>query len=423
MEGIEQALKALEALESDSSTSTKRFILHENRDNPAFRFILKSTYDPSMVYYVKKLPEEVFRVGYLLASLSENMTTFTRLLSDLSNRYVTGNEALNQIISTFQTMSPIEQKWYARVLQKDLNVGVKSTMINQEIPGLIPVFSVQLAKEWDGVLSNHLIVQPKLDGYRCMANTTTGKLFSRNGKVIEGYDELEAQVRLLPDGYNIDGEIMSVDFKGTQTQAFRKSGGKVGVLNAFDVISENGPDENVDQVKRLGLLQRVASDSTPVGLPPRFETSLIKVVEAEEIYSKDLDEVGKHLDDYYRKCLQQGYEGVMLKDPDAPYVQKRSRNWQKLKPVKSLDLKVTGVEEGGLGTKYLNSTGKIIVNFEGCSVGVGSGLSDEQRLAWWLDPTLIVGKTVEVLYQEVTTNQLGGKSLRFPRFKCIRTDK
>lgn len=423
MEGIEQALKALEALESDSSTTTKRLILSENKDNPAFRFILKATYDPSMVYYVKKLPDEclIEADGYL--SLDENFDSFRKLLNDLSLRWITGNQALYRISMSFEAMGVRERKWYARVLQKDLNVGVKSTMINQEIPGLIPVFSVQLAKEWDGVLSNHLIVQPKLDGYRCMANTTTGKLFSRNGKVIEGYEDLEAQVRLLPDGYNIDGEIMSVDFKGTQTQAFRKSGGKAGVLNAFDVISEKGPDDNTDQVSRLRDLYHLTVVHDDLDNTPRTETPLIKMVEALEIYSKDTRDVSKDLEDYYRKCLQQGYEGVMLKDPDAPYVQKRSRNWQKLKPVKSLDLKVTGVEEGGIGTKYLNSTGKIIVNFEGCSVGVGSGLSDEQRLAWWLDPTLIVGKTVEVLYQEVTTNQLGGKSLRFPRFKCIRTDK
>ena len=44
--------------------------------------------------------------------------------------------------------------------------------------------------------------------------------------------------------------------------------------------------------------------------------------------------------------MEGGYEGVMIKDPDAMYECKRTHSWLKAKPFIEVTLKVVSVEEG-----------------------------------------------------------------------------
>ena len=54
---------------------------------------------------------------------------------------------------------------------------------------------------------------------------------------------------------------------------------------------------------------------------------------------------------------------------------------------------------------------------------MGSGLTKEQRIEIWNNQEDYLGVMVEIQYFEETTNQNGGKSLRFPVFKTFRYDK
>jgi len=117
-----------------------------------------------------------------------------------------------------------------------------------------------------------------------------------------------------------------------------------------------------------------------------------------------------------------GYEGIMIKDLDAPYECKRSHAWLKLKPFIEVSLEVKEVEEGTgrnigrLGALVCSGTddGKTI------SVNVGSGFSDSDRDSFWSSRDLLIQKIVEVRADAVTQNQDGSYSLRFPRFLRFR---
>lgn len=56
-------------------------------------------------------------------------------------------------------------------------------------------------------------------------------------------------------------------------------------------------------------------------------------------------------------------------------------------------------------------------------VQVGSGLTEELRLEIWNNQDKYLGAMVEIQYFELSENQNGGKSLRFPVFKDFRFDK
>jgi len=117
-----------------------------------------------------------------------------------------------------------------------------------------------------------------------------------------------------------------------------------------------------------------------------------------------------------------GYEGIMIKDVDAPYECKRSTFWMKWKPVMTVDLNIIGFEEGT--GRNLGRLGAIICegvdNDRSIRVNVGSGLSDADRDEYWTSRDDLLGRVVEVAADAVTQNQDGSYSLRFPRFIRFR---
>jgi DNA ligase-1 len=141
----------------------------------------------------------------------------------------------------------------------------------------------------------------------------------------------------------------------------------------------------------------------------------------------DLDTAEGHdvLRRFAEASVAEGYEGIMIKELDAPYLCKRNDAWLKWKPTKSYDLTVVGVEEGT--GKNVGRLGALICEGtdHGCDirVNVGSGLTDQQRDEFWQAKDELIGQTAEILCDAITQNQDGRYSLRFPRFMRFREDK
>ena len=121
-----------------------------------------------------------------------------------------------------------------------------------------------------------------------------------------------------------------------------------------------------------------------------------------------------------KDAIERGFEGIMIKDPDAVYECKRSTSWLKQKPFIEVSLTVleteegTGRNEGKMGALVCEGTedGKLI------KVNVGSGFSDLDRDEFW--SCKVDGQVVEVRADAITQNQDGTYSLRFPRFLRFR---
>jgi DNA ligase-1 len=120
------------------------------------------------------------------------------------------------------------------------------------------------------------------------------------------------------------------------------------------------------------------------------------------------------------KFRDRGAEGLMC-SLDKPYEFKRSKTLLKMKVMQTCDLKVIGFEEGQ--GKFANTLGKVICDYKGYELGVGSGWSDDMRNEVWNNQDKYLGKIAEIQYFEETNNDTGGISLRFPVFKTWRDDK
>ena len=144
-------------------------------------------------------------------------------------------------------------------------------------------------------------------------------------------------------------------------------------------------------------------------------------LEAEEV---DLDTAEGHdqMRRFANDAVANGFEGIMIKDIDAPYECKRSSFWMKWKPVITVDLNIVGFEEGT--GRNEGRLGAIICegidNDRNIRVNVGSGLSDANRDEYWSARDKLLGDVIEVAADAVTQNQDGTYSLRFPRFVRFR---
>ncbi|RLG23183.1 DNA ligase [Methanosarcinales archaeon] len=146
----------------------------------------------------------------------------------------------------------------------------------------------------------------------------------------------------------------------------------------------------------------------------------------------------------YQNALDAGHEGVMLKNPDSVYSPgKRGKNWLKIKPImETLDLVVVGADWGE--GRRANLIGSYLLacydpdTSEFLEIGrVGTGITDEQlsELTNLFSQYIISedGKTIElqpavvfeIAYEEIqkSPHYASGYALRFPRLVRVRFDK
>ncbi len=146
---------------------------------------------------------------------------------------------------------------------------------------------------------------------------------------------------------------------------------------------------------------------------------------------------------FYERVVDAGHEGIMVKDPEAPYqAGARGRSWLKVKPTHTLDLVVLAAEWGsGRRTGWLSNLHLGARDPDGGGfVMLGKtfkGLTDE-LLAWqtealqkmevdrnewqvFVRPELVV----EIAFNDVQASSQypGGVALRFARVKRYRKDK
>jgi DNA ligase-1 len=216
----------------------------------------------------------------------------------------------------------------------------------------------------------------------------------------------------------LDGEIVGESFQKLMRQAHRKSDAETTgmVYHVFDMIPLEDFERgywNAQQHKRLALLDKARERLTkddPVQIMPGLEV--------------DLDTAEGHdvLRRFAEASVAEGYEGIMIKELDAPYECKRSSFWMKWKPTITVDLNIKGFEQGT--GRNLGRLGAIICEGEDngrrIMVNVGSGLSDSDRDQYWAARDDLLGRVIEVQADAVTQNQDGSYSLRFPRFVRFR---
>ena len=216
-----------------------------------------------------------------------------------------------------------------------------------------------------------------------------------------------------------DGEVMSSSFQDLMRQVHRKSDVKTNdaVLYLFDYLPLEDFEKGIWNKSQVERSQKLVHWKNLW----EEETPNIKILD-QTLIDLDTDQGQKEFSAINKRAVDGGYEGIMIKDPEAPYECKRSTAWLKLKPFIEVSLEVVEVEQGT--GRNLGRLGAFVL--EGVDdgreirVNCGSGFSDSQRTSFWDGRDTLLGQIVEVRADAVTQNQDGSYSLRFPRFLRFR---
>ena len=416
-------------LEADNSRLGKEAILKQAHEEglPEFFEGLTMALDALVTFGVKQVPER----SDVLSGQGLSWEVFKELAEKLQQRELTGHAA-RDAIELAMGVATTEQwnDWYRRILIKDLRCGVSEKTVNKVVPGTVPVFTCALAHDsakHEKKMTGKKQIEIKLDGVRVLAVCREGKveLFSRNGKQFHNFPHIIAEIEQVlaekPAPYDcvLDGEVMSANFQDLMKQVHRKDNvqSEDAVLHLFDFIPLADFQKGIwdkPQTYRSNLVKYWVLENE----------SVLKHVQALDWEDVDLStpEGEKRFVALNKAAVDGGYEGVMIKDVDAPYECKRTHAWLKAKPFIEVTLEVkdveegTGRNEGRLGALVCagEDDGRMV------QVNCGSGFSDSDRDSFWNSRSDLIGQLVEVRADAITQNQDGTYSLRFPRFKTFR---
>ena len=350
---------------------------------------------------------------------------------------------------------------------------------------IIPVFKCMLAEDGEDVkhqkkIKGKKLIDVKLDGFRVLTLmdtiNDTVKCYTRSGFIIENFPELQTALETLHQrmpGSRLDCESKGIFYTKEQRAEFAQEaidddGGPVGMVLDGEFMSPNGFQHLMTLAKRkdphpdTAIIRYALFDVIPLdefltgkshrpetyditGKPAtftvatqRYRREVLESLQTDGFLSEldnrlyvvpqievDLDtaEGQKEFVEFNKQVLDDGFEGVMIKDPDAPYEGKRSTAWLKKKPYIEVTLEIVGFENGKEG-KWQDGLGAIVCKGHDLGVDIETkvgAFTDELRIEIWNNKDKYLGMLVELKAGGLTLKE--GEtvySLRFPEFKGFR---
>lgn len=395
----------------------------------------------------------------------------------------------NQLLQLLRNASPLEAKYIARIITSDTRTGFRGGLLldaialafnrsNEDVRYAYMVLSdigdvSQIAKDHsvdllsleprvfhplrsmlaskaesiDDALNNYkqLVCEPKVDGFRAQLHIGKNKckLYSRNLEdVTHAFPEIitsvSSEFRKQLTSSILDGEVVAlvdgkpVFFQDLSTRIQRKRDIDVSVKSipcyyyVFDILLYKGKSLlNTQLMKRKEILYS--------SIPDR--KNIIKM--GHKTLGNKVD-----IQNQLQEAIQNGSEGLMLKDPISTYqAGKRGKSWLKLKvTLPTLDLVIVGAEWGhGRRTGWLSNY-HLAAHDDNEFYVIGKtfkGLKDEEfvQLTEQLQELEMSKESygisvqpkivVEVEFDNIqeSSKYTSGMALRFARIKRIRNDK
>lgn len=349
------------------------------------------------------------------------------LLKTLTNG-LTGNKAVKEVCK-FINSNPDYKDLIYDIIDKDLHIGLSVTTMNTIVPGLFKDFQVALAKTLGKEkLDSSWMIEHKLDGVRCVClikGEDDIKFYSRKGKDFTTLGTLKGEIKELikagkiPTNIALDGEICVVDdngnedFKSVMKEIKRKDYTMPKPMYIlFDVLPIDDFNAGYSKTTYKARFEQLKS------ILGTDKHRCMRLVESAE-YNADT------IKEWKQKVFDNNWEGLIVRK-DEPYRAERNSTMLKIKEFTDAEYVIKDVEMDGDATvlvdgktERIKCVKRLIIEHKGNTVGVGSGLSQEQRIRWYIHPEEVIGKTACVRYFEEITDENGKPSLRFPTLKYI----
>ena len=414
----------IDQLKAISGTNDKLAFFKANT-NPLIERVFDLALSTEWVFGIKKIPDYPYVCSDITLEQGLEM-----LELDFATNAITGNARVERLASILASMDPKDAAIIKMVINKKLDCGVSVTNANKCMTRTIPTFDTMLCAKQEQKLIDKLdwpnvMLQTKMDGTRVIISVDQSgnvRYRTRSGKDFRVNDSVDSYFTRFR-GIVFDGEMLVAD---GDSYLDRKTGN--GIVNS--VMQGKASDVDADRI-RFVLWDLIDYDDYFEGHSDkpyitRFEQLYGVSIEAPSKYWSLVETkyptVFDEAQELYKQLRADGHEGAIIKDMNATWSGKRVNHQIKMKAEETLDLRVIDYVPGT--GKYQGMLGSLICTDESgkLEVGVGSGFDDNERKTITRDS--IIGKIIEVKYNEVIDKKDGGKlSLFLPIFVDIRDDK
>lgn len=422
-------LDILNEIAATDSTNRKQEIIKEYANNDIFKRVFRLAYHPRLQYGIKKIPFYDESDAAAPRSLDAVLDILENVIA---TRQVTGNAAIAIVSDCLASLNEKDATVVERIIARDLDIGAGATIANKVWKGLIPKQPQMLASSMSAKALEEIkypaYAQLKADGARCFAeirgdNIEDVKLFSRAGNEYLGLDILKSDLISMTRAFRevhgacmVDGELVYFASKETGNQA-------VGIEWLMDNVEVTGTAKVVDNNKAVVALRSESNgiankslkgtinkqeaaamsfqvwDLVPLKVIYDGEKSLeysVRFQQLTELAHKSRrvilieSSIVNNVDEaraIYKSYVEQGLEGIILKNTFGLWENKRSKNQVKFKEEITIDLRIVGIVEHSkdpskVGAVLLRSDDNLI------QVKCGSGFTDTNAVkvkGEWID--------------------------------------
>lgn len=240
------------------------------------------------------------------------------------------DQAIHEATSKWEKQ---QKKGYVNSIEMAEAGGLSSLIEGGIVPMLAHKFSEQAHK-----IKYPCYAQPKLDGIRCLAIVKDGEctLWSRTRKPITGVPHIAREVERLYGRLDItlDGELYNHDLKkdfekivSFVRQETPQPGHEIVQYHIYDVVTERTFGERWED-----FFQRLPIPAEP----PKY----CFMVSTGMLQNED------QVPGAFESAVTMGFEGLMLRNKDSKYVNKRSYDLLKVKEFNEEEFEILGIEEG-----------------------------------------------------------------------------
>ncbi|CAD5243135.1 gp30 DNA ligase [Klebsiella phage vB_KoM-Flushed] len=418
----------IKAIEDAKGSKAKTQILIDNKDNVDLKRAYLLAYSGRFKFFIKKVPEYT-PVKYPNVPSKTFSDGLDYLQDILAARVLTGNMAIQGLVDLLSKMNEGDASVLVRVLLKDMRCGASGSIANKVWKKLIPEMPQMLASAYSEKALSYIkfpaFAQLKADGARCFAEIRGDELddvtlLTRSGNEYLGLDKLKRQLIEMtkearerhPSGVMIDGELVyHVEVKEEENDLF-----DMFKEPELPELSKAKEFQQTARTESNGLANKAIKGTISAEEAEGMRFQVWDYVPLDVVYSEGkvpgfaydvrfraLEMMSKGYDKIilienhvvhnihearaiYKTYVDQGLEGIILKNIGAYWEDKRSKNLVKFKEVITVDLKCVGSYEhrkqpgkmGGL--MFVSECGRIRVN-------AGSGLKDKPEELHELDRT------------------------------------
>lgn len=435
---------------AEGGTNAKVAILTKYVDNELLKRVLYLANSKRVRFYIKQLPEYTPILEY-----PEGIDFIGQLgrLDGLSLRVTTGSDATFLLKDILSHMTVDDAYIVERIIDKDCKIGLGTTYINKVFKGLIEDTPYMGAVSFDEKKARKVfekgakgISQIKMDGRYCNAIIRNGEveMESRQGEptILTGakflneltsFEDCVLNGELTMDGvsrYESNGIIASLidicskrdsrtdkenDKKITNFED--KHGSFTGALERirYTVWDRLTVDEYFNKAsklkyaERLAYLERLIENANP---------SSVKMIESTIVhnYAQAMT--------HFQEVLAAGEEGTILKAWDGEWKDGKP-TWQiKMKLEMDVDLRITGFNYGGKGTKneFLISSFNA-ESSDGLVKTKPQGLKEDMMKYVTENQDKLLGSILQCKSCGLSSDSNGNYSMLHPAFVMLRDDK